>query len=551
VSNQPTHVLLIEDNQGDADLVRLRLVESNSDLAVSCADRLSTGLEALAGEPPAVVLLDLNLPDSRGAETFREVLKKAPGVPVVVLSGGDDEELAIKAIHQGAQDYLVKGQFDGRQLGRAMRYAMERQALVTSLDMSRKQQLQFKDQFLSHVSHELRTPLACAYQFVTILLDELAGPISPEQRDHLDTILRSVNQLRVMISDLIDATRTETGKTRIEPRCVVIGEVIQQALAMLRVTAEEKGVGLAAHLDARIPLVWADPDRVFQALTNLIENAIKFTPAEGSILVEARLMDLDPGFVYVSVEDTGSGIRPEAKALIFERLFQAPGTADSSRTGLGLGLYITKELVRLHGGRIWVESQPGYGSTFSFTLPLFSLAQLLFPVITDQGRLRDSIMLVTVQLDPRLPSAVGDWKEICRSCRELLQLCILPVNDIIVPEMDNAGRAVTFPIVTSTDERGAKVLMERIRTQLEHCEDLKASGVFKVSARPVALPSRETSDHLEALVQKVADNITEMVAPAGNDSLSLKQQPKMPVDGQIKKRGHRREHNGKAPNLTN
>jgi hypothetical protein len=125
------------------------------------------------------------------------------------------------------------------------------------------------------------------------------------------------------------------------------------------------------------------------------------------------------------------------------------------------------------------------------------------------------------------------------------------VNDIIVPEMDNAGRAVTFPIVTSTDERGAKVLMERIRTQLEHCEDLKASGVFKVSARPVALPSRETSDHLEALVQKVADNITEMVAPAGNDSLSLKQQPKMPVDGQIKKRGHRREHNGKAPNLTN
>ena len=213
VSNQPTHVLLIEDNQGDADLVRLRLVESNSDLEVSCADRLSTGLAALAVKPPAVVLLDLNLPDSRGADTFREVLHRAPSVPVVVLSGRDDEDLAITAIHQGAQDYLVKGQFDGRQLGRAMRYAVERQGLLTALDMSRKQQLQFKEQFLSQLSHELRTPLTCAHQFVTILLEELAGPLASEQRDHLETILRSVNQVRVMIGDRIEATRAESGKT--------------------------------------------------------------------------------------------------------------------------------------------------------------------------------------------------------------------------------------------------------------------------------------------------------------------------------------------------
>ena len=550
MSNQPTHVLLIEDNQGDADLVRLRLVESNSDLVVSSADRLSTGLAALAVEPPAVVLLDLNLPDSHGAETFREVLNRAPSVPVVVLSGGDDQELAIKAIHQGAQDYLVKGQFDGRQLGRTIRYAVERQALLTSLDMSRKQQLQFKDQFLSHVSHELRTPLTCAHQFVTILLDELAGPIASEQREHLETILRSVNQLRVMIGDLIEATRAESGKTRIEPSCVVIGEVVQQAVAMLRVTAEEKGVGLEVRLDARIPLVWADPDRVFQALINLIENAIKFTPPEGSILVEARLMDLDPGFVYVSVEDTGSGIRPEAKALIFERLFQAPGGSDGSHTGLGLGLYITKELVRLHGGRIWVESQPGYGSTFSFTLPLFSLAKLLFPVVTDRGRLRDSIALITVQIAPQLPPGVGDWKEICQRCKELLQLCVLPEKDIVVPAMENAGQAATFLIVASTDEQGSKVLLERIRTQLGRCEKLKASGVFKVSARPVALPSREASYPLETLVQRVADNITEMAAKIGNEKVGTStQSPKMTVDGQIKKRGHRREHNGQATNL--
>jgi sigma-B regulation protein RsbU (phosphoserine phosphatase) len=209
--NGPTHVLLIEDNQGDADLVRLRLVESNSDLEVSYADRLSTGLAALAVKSPAVVLLDLNLPDSRGANTFREILGRAPGVPVVVLSGRDDEELAITAIHHGAQDYLVKGQFDGPQLGRVMRYAVERKALQTALDTNRTKQLQFGDQFLSHISHELETPLICAHQSVTILLDELAGPIASEQRDHLETILRSVNQLRDVIGDLIETSSAESG----------------------------------------------------------------------------------------------------------------------------------------------------------------------------------------------------------------------------------------------------------------------------------------------------------------------------------------------------
>jgi DNA-binding NtrC family response regulator len=139
VNNQPTHVLLIEDSQWDADLVRLRLVESNSDVEVSCADRLSTGLAALAAKPPAVVLLDLNLPDSHGAQTFRNVLNQAPGVPVVVLSGMEDEELALEALHQGVQDYLVKGAFDGKQLARSLRYAIARQALLPSFNMNRTQ----------------------------------------------------------------------------------------------------------------------------------------------------------------------------------------------------------------------------------------------------------------------------------------------------------------------------------------------------------------------------------------------------------------------------
>ncbi len=188
MSDQSTHVLLIEDNPGDADLVRLRLVEGKSAVNVSYAGKLSDGLASLAKHVPSVVLLDLNLPDSHGAETFRRVLEKAPNVAVVILSGQDDEALAMKALHQGVQDYLVKGSITSSALDRAMRYAIERQALLRSLEMSRNQQLEFKNQFLSHVSHELRTPLTCIHQFVSILLDGIAGEISPEQKDHLGTM---------------------------------------------------------------------------------------------------------------------------------------------------------------------------------------------------------------------------------------------------------------------------------------------------------------------------------------------------------------------------
>ena len=177
---QPTtSVLLIEDNPGDADLVRLRLVEGHSPVKVNCVNRLSDGLASLTVETPSVVLLDLNLPDSHGAETFRRLLEHAPNVPVVVLSGQDDEVLAMKAVHQGVQDYLVKGNISSKQLERAMRYAVERQALLRALEITQKQQLEFKNQFLSHVSHELRTPLTCIHQYVTLLLDGLVDPLHP------------------------------------------------------------------------------------------------------------------------------------------------------------------------------------------------------------------------------------------------------------------------------------------------------------------------------------------------------------------------------------
>jgi signal transduction histidine kinase len=456
------------------------------------------------------VLLDLNLPDSHGADTFRTILAKAPGVPVVILSGQDDEALATKALHQGVQDYLVKGDFTSNQLERAMRYAIERQGLTRSLEMSRQQQLEFKNRFLSHVSHELRTPLTRIHQFVTILMDGLAGEITPEQRYHLDTVLTSVNQLRAMIRDLLEATRAESGKIRIEPRCIAVGDLIKQSVSMMSAIAREKHVGLEIGLDSRIPLLYADPDRVLQVLINLIDNAIKFTPPDGSVMVKACMVEADLAQVYISVTDTGRGIGPEAKALIFERLYQDPNSIDNSRAGLGLGLYISKELVDLHGGRIWVASDLGNGSTFSFTLPLYSLAKLLFPVITHNGQLRDAITLVKIDLAPVSDPPRSNWKDTCKQCLDTLRRCVYLDKDLVFPVLGNLGPSQTLFVAASTGMAGAEIMMTRIREQLGGTAELMTAGMLEVSATAVALPSADGGKTLEEQVQTVAERITEM-----------------------------------------
>jgi sigma-B regulation protein RsbU (phosphoserine phosphatase) len=507
---KPAHVLLIEDNPGDADLVRLRLVEASSDLEVACVSRLSSGLQSLAEKTPAVVLLDLNLPDSHGADTFRTVLKEAPTVPIVVLSGLEDEALATKAVHHGVQDYLVKGSFDSKQLTRAIRYAIERQALLLSLDMSRKQQLQFKDEFLSHVSHELRTPLTSIHQFVTILLDGLAGKISEEQREHLSTILGSANQLLTMIDDLLETTRAESGKLRVEVRCIGIADVVHQAVTMLRATANEKRITLGMKVDSGIPLVSADPERVLQILINLIDNALKFTPADGSVTVKAGLAQKDPDYARVSVVDTGRGVSPESKHLIFERLYQDANSSSNSRKGLGLGLYIVQELVRLQGGRIWVESQLGHGSVFSFTLPLFSLSKLLAPIVKPDGTLPDPLVLITVELTPKTRHSLLRSSSLRQQCMDLLRGCIIPDKDIVLPALSGDKGSEIFMVLASADEHGTHVLLKRISGQFGRAPELQSEIAVKISAHCMTPPRLDAEPPLAQLEQQLADAINQV-----------------------------------------
>src|ERR1700719_4492305 len=305
-------VLLVEDNAADARLLReMFTTERPGSIELTHSMRMSEALVHLAKGGVDIVLLDMGLPDGHGLDTVRRAQAAAPGVPLIVLTGLDDEAAADQAMKEGAQDYLIKGQIENRALPRALRHAIERHRMQTETDLIRTDQMKFQDEFLSHVSHELRSPLTAIYQFVTILLDRLAGELNLEQHEYLQIVLRNVKQLQSMINDLLEVTRVQAGKLTVELQCTSVSDAIIYTVNTLQGAATAKGITLSADMDCQLPSVNADPTRVQQILIILVDNAIKFTPAGGAVKVQGREFEEDPGFLLVEVPDTGCGIRPD------------------------------------------------------------------------------------------------------------------------------------------------------------------------------------------------------------------------------------------------
>jgi signal transduction histidine kinase len=225
---------------------------------------------------------------------------------------------------------------------------------------------QLKSDFLGNVSHELRTPLAAVKGYVDNLLDGVAGPLTDKPRHYLGRVRDNTDRLGRMVSDLLDLTRIEAGKIELIPRALPVADLVPDAVDGLRHVADERRVRVAPDL-AACPPVWADPDRVHQILTNLLANAIKFTPPGGLVVVTAR-PDAG-GLVRLAVEDSGPGIPPDERERVFDKFYQV-GRVESERPpGTGLGLTIARHLVELHGGRIWVEDAPAGGAAFVLLLP--------------------------------------------------------------------------------------------------------------------------------------------------------------------------------------
>src|ERR1700693_1198979 len=257
----------------------------------------------------------------------------------------------------------------------------ERTKLQQALELIRQDQMRFKDEFLSHVSHELRSPLTAIKQFTTILLGGLAGDLNKEQREYQQIVLKNIRQLQSMIDDLLEVTRLETGKITGEPEAVLVMIAVTDTFNTLKGSARAKGVTLSYELAPNLPSVYADPTRLRQILIILLDNAIKFTPEGGSVTIKACVMQQDTRLLLFEVSDTGVGINPAITENIFERLYQVSERTEGSRKGLGLGLYICKELAMRQGGTISAKRRKQAGSTFSFTLPIFSLGNSTVPAV--------------------------------------------------------------------------------------------------------------------------------------------------------------------------
>ena len=357
---------------------------------------------------------------------------------------------------------LMEGTGPFRGFAIIMQDVTERRKIAIVLEEARQERARLQENFLSHVSHELRTPLTAIYFFTTNVLDGLLGDLTPEQREHLASALDNVKQLKDMVSDLLDITRVETHKITVEPQHASPIKLVADAFSTCRTNATAKNITLRSDVAPGLPFVWADPARVRQILTNLIDNAIKFTPESGTITVEGRLMAED-GFLCLSVSDAGCGISPENREIVFDRLAQVKSGAEVSRSGLGLGLFISKELVSRHGGRIWVESQLGHGSTFYFTLPVFSLAKLCAHVFTAPNLEGGSVTLIAVDVIA-VEGAVQE--DILPELRRVLDGCINPDQDVLLPSMSDAEPAETFFIVACTGLSGFEAIASRIGREL-------------------------------------------------------------------------------------
>jgi len=226
---------------------------------------------------------------------------------------------------------------------------------------------QHKSEFLANMSHELRTPLNAIIGFSEVLQEKLFGELNEKQAEYTDDILSSGRHLLSLINDILDLSKIEAGRMELEVTTFYLPDAIENALLLIRERASRHGIKLERMIDQRLGDFTGDERKIKQVLVNLLSNSVKFTPEGGQIKVEAKLGD---NAVIVSVTDTGIGIAKEDQEAIFEEFRQASGNYAQKREGTGLGLTLTRRFVELHGGKIWVESEVGKGSTFTVTLPM-------------------------------------------------------------------------------------------------------------------------------------------------------------------------------------
>ena len=351
---------------------------------VELAESGEEALRKLEKEPFELVLTDLKMPKMDGLQLIAEIAKSKPETLTIMMTGHGTIDSALEAMKLGASDYLTKPLNLDEMILRLRKVLEEKQRFVKLKDFADQlertnQELRkidsMKSEFVSVASHELRTPLAAIKNAVQLILSGKTGEINAHQEKFLSMAERNINRLTNILNDLLNLSRIESGKIDLKFENTALGEIIEIAASSLRPHADVKSIQIDVEIPESLPTIYGDQEKIEQILTNLIGNAIKFTPNGGKILISAKplFQDQRGGYgdmVAVSVKDSGIGIPAEHLKALFEKFHQVEGSLQRSVSGTGLGLAITKGLVEAHQGKILVESEVEKGSTFTFTLPV-------------------------------------------------------------------------------------------------------------------------------------------------------------------------------------
>jgi signal transduction histidine kinase len=400
MTKQPIRVLLVEDNPAESRLIGEYLDEAaTASFMVSHVDHLTEALGLLAADPPFdIILLDLSLPDSQGIDTLIEANTKSPEIPIVVLTGLDDEETAIRAVQEGAQDYLTKGNLSGDTLCRAIRYAIERTRLEQEhrrleAQLRQAEKMNAIGQLAGGVAHNFNNTLGAISGYAELLKEHLVS--SPKLAYYAERILTAATRAGKDVNHLLTFARKDT----VSRRVLKIGDVLEETLEILHRTLDP-AITIESEIGTDGVTVTGDANQLINALLNLGINARDAMPGGGTLTVRAQTVELDddslsddgvevrPGsYVRISVRDTGEGMDRETREHAFEPFY----TTKEVGKGTGLGLASVHGCARLHEGYITVRSAPGEGACFDLYIPVWSDAASAPPrqpatVSTDASR---------------------------------------------------------------------------------------------------------------------------------------------------------------------
>lgn len=365
-------VLVVDDEQSVATTVRAILQLDGNEVTTVTTGK--EALELLREREFDVVLTDLRLDDLDGIEVLRETHKLWPDTVAIMLTGHASLESAVAALRSGAYDYLIKPT-DVNELratiGRALEWRRLRQRLVELEQLDK-----LKTQFLSMASHELRTPLTAVSGFMQIARRRMARlsvatDVPASWRDEaqkadetLEMAHRQSKKLARLIDELLDVSRLQQGRVEMRLAEIELADVVRDVAERMRLLSQ--GHEIETRIEATAPIV-ADRDRIEQVLEDLVGNAVKYTPGSGRIEMSLRMNGTD---AVVSVRDEGIGIAPGEVEKIFDLFYRSPDPRADHVGGLGLGLYVSREIVSRHHGRLWAERNAGAGTTFHMTLPV-------------------------------------------------------------------------------------------------------------------------------------------------------------------------------------